>query len=208
MFGLDLKVLKTAGTSNPPHQGKYRFVSNFNHYLRCLAIIVALFVAAPFFTASAGAQSIGQVGPSAGIIAEQQQIIDGLNKRTDDFEAKIEASRDDDTALVEIRLQLEDIARQLLKSGLAFRPRIADINARIDQLGPPPAEGQPAEPDIVSSERQALVAEKAEINAVLGSAENLSLRVNGLIDHIAELAPRAVRSRPDQALHHQLCAVR
>jgi potassium efflux system protein len=187
LFGLDLKVLKTAGTSNPPHQGKYRFVSNFNHYLRCLAIIVALFVAAPFFTESAGAQSIGQVGPSAGIIAEQQQIIDGLNKRTDDFERKVEASRNDDIALVDIRLQLEDIARQLLKSGLAFRPRIADINARIAQLGPPPAEGQPAEPDIVSSERQALVAEKAEINTVLGSAENLSLRVNGLIDHISEL---------------------
>ena len=79
------------------------------------------------------------------------------------------------------------MARQLLKSGLAFRPRIADINARIAQLGPPPAEGQPAEPDIVSGERQALAAEKAEINAVLGSAENLSLRVNGLIDQIAEL---------------------
>ena len=75
----------------------------------------------------------------------------------------------------------------MLKSGLAFRPRIAEINARIEQLGPPPAEGQPAEPDIVSSERQALIAEKAEINAVLGAAESLSLRVNGLIDHIAEL---------------------
>ena len=44
-------------------------------------------------------------------------------------------------------------------------------------------QGQPAEPDIVTSERQALVAEKAEINAVLGAAENLSIRVNGLIDH-------------------------
>ena len=70
---------------------------------------------------------------------------------------------------------------------LAFRPRLAEINARIEQLGPPPAEGQPPEPDIVTAERQALIAEKAEINAVLGLPKHLSIRVNGLIDQIAEL---------------------
>ena len=47
--------------------------------------------------------------------------------------------------------------------------------------GPPPAEGQPPEPDIVSAERSALVAEKAEINAVLGIAESLSVRVDNLV---------------------------
>ena len=105
--------------------------------------------------------------------------------------------------LVEIRLQLEDLARALLKSGLAFRPRLAEINARIEQLGPPPGEGQPAEPEIVTSERQALAAEKAEINAVLGAAEILSLRVNGLIDRIAELRRELFAQPADQALRHR-----
>ena len=157
----------------------------------------------------AGAQSIGQVGPSSRHhrrAAADHRRADA--SKTDDFETKIEASRDDDTTLVEIRLQLEELARQLLKSGLAFRPRLAEINARIEQLGPPPAEGQPAEPDIVSSERQALVAEKAEINAVLGAAESLSLRVNGLIDQIAELRRELFAQLPDQALRHQLRAGR
>ena len=51
------------------------------------------------------------------------------------------AKPEDDAKLVEIRLQLEELPRQLLTSGLAFRPRLTEINARIEQLGPPPAEG-------------------------------------------------------------------
>src|SRR6185369_9496047 len=109
------------------------------------------------------------------------------SKKINDIADRIEAASDDDGKLVEIRLQLADLAGAVLQSGVAFRPRIAEINARLEQLGPPPAAGQPAEPDIVSGERAALLAEKAEINAVLGVAEGLSVRVDNLVDHIAEL---------------------
>ena len=160
---------------------------NFGQHLGRLAIVFALLIAAPFVAAPVWAQSADPAGPASGIVDEQQKIVDELKRKTDEFETRIAASRDDDNMLVEIRLQLEDLARALLKSGLAFRPRLAEINARIEQLGPPPGEGQPAEPEIVTSERQALAAEKAEINVVLGAAETLSLRVNGLIDRIAEL---------------------
>ena len=162
-------------------------MGNFGQHLGRLAIVFALLIAALFFAAPVWAQSLDPAGPASGIVDEQQKIVDELKQKTDEFETRIAASRDDDNMLVEIRLQLEDLARALLKSGLAFRPRLAEINARIEQLGPPPGEGQPAEPEIITSERQALAAEKAKINAVLGAAETLSLRVNGLIDRIAEL---------------------
>ena len=61
-----------------------------------------------------------------------------------------------------------------------------EINARLEQLGPAPAAGQ-TEPEIVTSERQALTSEKAEINAVLGQAESLSIRVNQLVEKIGQL---------------------
>ena len=84
--------------------------------------------------------------------------------------------------------ELEEMARDLLASGVAFRPRLSEINSRVEQLGPPPAEGQPPEPEIVTQERQALAAEKAEINAVLGDGrESLSIRVSGLIDRIGTM---------------------
>ncbi|TIV62712.1 MAG: hypothetical protein E5V93_26830, partial [Mesorhizobium sp.] len=68
------------------------------------------------------------------------------------------------------------------------------INARVEVLGPPPAQGQPPEPAIVSNERSALVSEKAEINAVVASAQNLSVRVNGLVDKISVMRSELFRS--------------
>ena len=85
--------------------------------------------------------------------------------------ARSTATREDDAKLVEIRLQLEDLARRTADERRRLPAAPAGDQRRLEQLGPPPAEGQPPEPDIVTGERQALTAEKAEINAVLGIAE-------------------------------------
>ncbi|OWK21637.1 hypothetical protein AJ88_18110 [Mesorhizobium amorphae CCBAU 01583] len=86
------------------------------------------------------------------------------------------------------------MSRAALTSALAFRSRLTDINNRIETLGPPPAAGQPQEPDIVTGERQALASEKAEINAVIASAQNLSIRINGLIDKIGNMRSELFRN--------------
>ncbi len=146
-----------------------------------LLLLILFSVAGPFH---ALAQSVGNLG---GIVGEQQVVLDALRTKIDTLEKRIGDSVDDDGKLVEVRTELEGIGRQVLDSALAFRPRLNEINARLDQLGPPPAAGQPAEPDIVALERQNLLAEKAEINALVGVAENLSIRVSSLVDRIADL---------------------
>ena len=151
------------------------------HLWRALVLSLLLVAAA----VPACAQAVGQA-PST-VVADQRKIIDDLAKAADDLEKRITENARDDARLVGVRLELEELARSLLTSGIAFRPRLSEINARINQLGPPPAEGQPAEPDIVTSERQTLVAEKAEINAVIGVAESLSIRVSGLIAQISDM---------------------
>jgi potassium efflux system protein len=156
-----------------------------------LILIVALVVSAPT-SFDAMAQAIGQ--GAAGLIADQQKVIQDLTAKTDGLEKKITNNDEDDAALVDIRLQLEDMSRAALTSALAFRSRLTDINNRIETLGPPPAAGQPQEPDIVTSERQALASEKAEINAVIASAQNLSIRINGLIDKIGNMRSELFRN--------------
>jgi potassium-dependent mechanosensitive channel len=131
---------------------------------------------------AAVAQGVGSTGSP--LINSQRQAIDAIAKQTDEFEKRVVANAENDARLVEIRLKLEELSRSLLSTAVAFRPRLAEISSRLEQLGPAPAEGQPAEPDIIASERQELVAEKAEINAVLGVAESLSIRVSNLIDRI------------------------
>lgn len=121
------------------------------------------------------------------LVVEQQRALTDLQRRTEELEKRIAGSVDSDERLVDIRLGLEEVAAELLKSGVAFRPRLAEINSRLEQLGTPPADGQPPESELVAKERAGLLDEKAQINALIGTAEDLSIRVRKLIDRIAAL---------------------
>ncbi|PSJ55016.1 mechanosensitive ion channel family protein [Mesorhizobium ephedrae] len=149
----------------------------------CLALLLAVLVA----LAPAVATAQQPAAPGSSLVSQQRAAIDGLAKSTNDLEKRIDANAEDDVRLVEIRLQLEEVARDLIDSSVAFRPRLAEINDRIERLGPPPVDGAPPESEIVTAERQSLTAEKAEINATLGTAEDLSIRVNNLITRITEI---------------------
>ncbi|ANT52354.1 mechanosensitive ion channel family protein [Mesorhizobium amorphae] len=162
----------------------------FFRLLRLILILALVVAAPPSFDALA--QAIGQ--GAAGLITDQQKAIQDLTAKTDGLEKKIQEDGEDDASLVEIRLQLEEMSRAALTSALAFRSRLTDINNRIETLGPPPAAGQPQEPNIVTGERQALASEKAEINAVIASAQNLSIRINGLIDKIGNMRSELFRN--------------
>ncbi len=161
-----------------------RPINLFSALLRRFAVLTLLAVLAVAGSVAAIAQPSDTVAdaapPANGIVADQRQKIDAITAQVDAIEKKIDASAADDAGLVEIRSELEPVDKALLDSGVAFRPRLTEINSRIEQLGAPPAEGQPPEPEMVSNERRALANEKAEINVLLGKAEDLSVRVNGL----------------------------
>ncbi|HEY4192512.1 MAG TPA: mechanosensitive ion channel family protein [Mesorhizobium sp.] len=146
------------------------------------AVVLALLALLP---SGAAAQSVSET--ANGLVAAQQQVIQQLTAKTDDLEKQMQQNGQDDAALVEIRLKLEGLSQRSLESALAFRSSTADINARLEQLGPGPAEGQPAEPDIVTAERDALIAGKAQINGVIATAQTLSIRISGLIEQIGAI---------------------
>jgi small-conductance mechanosensitive channel len=160
--------------------------------LRRLALLVLLASVAASYPLVGNAQQPAAVGAdtdatAGGVVDTQRQTIDMLTVKVDVIEKEINASDENEEGLVKARAELETIDKALLDSGLAFRPRLSEINSRIEQLGPPPGEGQPPEPELVAKERQALATEKAEINVLLGDAEDLSVRVNGLVNKIATL---------------------
>ena len=143
----------------------------------------------PFLIGAAAAQDAEpQQAAVSTLVSEQVSALARLTARTDAVANTIAANAEDDAKLVDARLELEDILRETLAAGVAFRPRLSEINARLQELGPAPATGaEAAESELVSNERKALTAEKAEINVTLGKAEDLSVRVNGLINKIANL---------------------
>ncbi|MBX3569151.1 MAG: mechanosensitive ion channel family protein [Rhizobiaceae bacterium] len=154
-------------------------------FLARLLIVLLTCAAAALASQPAVAQMLGKSGSA--IVDEQRVVIEGLTFRTNELEKKIEVNAEDDARLVEIRLSLEEIARELINSSVSFRPRLTEINDRLGVIGAAaPADGT-TEPDVVAAEREGLLAEKSEINAALGVAEELSIRVNSLIVQITEI---------------------
>ena len=135
--------------------------------------------------------AVAQIGAAAPggptIVADMQPVIDGLAARAEELAKRVDANAEDDARLVDLRIELEALAREVLASGVAFRPRLTEINTQLELLGPAPAEGQPPEAEMVAQERAALLNEKSQINVLLGNAETISLRTNRLIDRISDL---------------------
>lgn len=117
----------------------------------------------------------------------KQEELDRLAARLTSFETAITERAADDAALLKLRLDLEAFSKELIGFGVSMRPRVTAINQRLDELGAPPKEGEPPEPELLTTERTALLQEKAVINAHLAAAENLSIRASAAIDRIGDL---------------------
>ncbi|TDQ35013.1 mechanosensitive ion channel domain-containing protein [Phyllobacterium brassicacearum] len=157
-----------------------------SRFLRQISLTIVALVLLAVSLQMAAAQAPAPVqAPVAGIVADQRPAIDALKKQIADFAQKKEKA-DSDAALADLRLNLEATAKKLLEIGVSFRPRITEINSRLEQLGPTPAQGQPPEAQVVTDERMRLTTEKAEINAVLGETEDMLIEVNKMIDGIVD----------------------
>lgn len=117
----------------------------------------------------------------------QKNELEGLVDRLVSIEGAIDRTATDDTALVKLRIDLDDFSKSLINFGVSLRPRLNEINARLDEIGAPPKPGEPAEPESLTRERQDLLEEKAQNNALLGEAESLSIRASKATDRIGSL---------------------
>jgi potassium efflux system protein len=146
----------------------------------------ALLCAAPGL-AQTPAAAPSALPSTASIYEAQKPVIDAIAAELATLEGRVARQAEDDAALVETRIELERLARQVIGAGVAFRPRLQEINARLEQIGAPPGDGMPPEPEIIANERTDLLRQKAEINALLGEAERLSLQINRVIETIGTL---------------------
>ncbi|WP_048646498.1 mechanosensitive ion channel domain-containing protein [Nitratireductor soli] len=121
------------------------------------------------------------------LLDSQRKEIANVERMVDRLARQVDEQATEDGKLVEIRVELERLAREVFNASLAFRPRLSEINGRLEQLGAARGEGEPAEPEAVLSERTRLLDEKASFNVLIGEAERLSVRISGVIDHIAQL---------------------
>lgn len=142
-----------------------------------------------------------QAVPQNNVVTQQKAVVEDLRAQIEDIAKSLNKSKNNDEALANIKVKIDGILKKLLDAGLAFRPRLSEINSRLEQIGPAPAEGKPAESEIVATERARLAAEKAEINTVLGFTEDASVQASQLVDQIGtmrrELFTQTLSQRTD-----------
>jgi Small-conductance mechanosensitive channel len=134
------------------------------------------------FFAPALAQAEGEeISPA--VVAAQQQL-DEADAHFAQLGKRVDENATDDAKLVELKVEVEQLVRSMLEIGVSLRPRLTEVKSRIDLLGPPPAEGEPAEPEAITAERKELATERAMINQLTGRAENIAIKAGELADKI------------------------
>lgn len=140
-----------------------------------LAALVALVV-----LAGAGA-GFAQIPP------EQQQVqekLEGQRAIVDGVEAALGRDGLRSSDLDDLRARLDPVRADLTTGVAALDPLLANLNHRVKEIGPKPADDAPAESASITAERDALSARAAELDAVLKQAKLLKVRADQLSDRI------------------------
>ncbi len=152
---------------------------------RLLSVLLAvlLLAASPALAQTAPASA----ADTATQLQQASADLDKAGAQLNSIRERVEKYRDDDARLVDLKVEAEALNRSILAISVATRPRLEAIKARQTELGDPPAEGAPPEADVVVEERKKLAAERNEINALTGEAENLSIEATKASNRVTEI---------------------
>ncbi|MGL4489582.1 MAG: mechanosensitive ion channel family protein, partial [Rhizobiaceae bacterium] len=147
--------------------------------LRPVQCIASLLIALIFFGLTISSAR-------ADFIDDQRALLDTIKVKVELSQKAIASEGADDAKLAQERTVLDQLVKDALAVAVAFRPKLDDINKRIEELGPSPDKGAPPEKDVVIQTRERLAREKSEINALLGVAEDLTVSIGKATDDVAE----------------------
>lgn len=144
-------------------------------------------------TQAPSAQPPADQAPAPAEPARDEQLTaagDRLNAAKDQLghlREQVDQHEQDDARLAELKVKVDALVREVLQISVDLRPRLNDVQTRLTELGSAPAEGQPPEAASVTEERGRLNAARAEVNAITGQAEDLSIEAKSLADRISDI---------------------
>ncbi|SIQ97686.1 Small-conductance mechanosensitive channel [Rhizobium sp. RU33A] len=128
------------------------------------------------------------------IVAAEKRVEEARTRLTG-LRDQVEQNLQEDGVLADLKVQSDALGREALAITVDLRPRIDAIQGRLTELGEPPAEGLPPESASVAEERSRLNAARAEVNALTGQAEDLSIEAKTLSDRISDTRRSLFTSR-------------
>jgi len=111
-------------------------------------------------------------------------------KQLDSLEDSIKKAMSDDDALVALAGKADDLNSTAAAISGRLKPHLDELSARLAKIGAPPKDGQPPEAPIVTQEREKLTASIAQLNVVMGDADNLTTAAARVSGQITEMRRR------------------
>ncbi|GLK54684.1 small-conductance mechanosensitive channel [Methylopila capsulata] len=137
--------------------------------LAALALLLGL-------AAAAAAQD--QAAPGAALDQARAQL--------DQIEATLKRDNLDDRTLSDMRDQIEPLSVAIGQAVTALAPQLASADARLEQIGPKPADGAPAESPDVVKERDAQTAARQKIDEQIKRGRLLQVEASQVSDEITQ----------------------
>lgn len=110
--------------------------------------------------------------PSAALERTSGEL-DQVRKQLAALQDNIKQNASDDNQLVTLAGKAEDLNGSVTAISDRLKPRATEMTTRLTQLGAAPKEGQPPEAAIVTQERDRLTTTLAQVNVLIGDADNL-----------------------------------
>ena len=112
--------------------------------------------------------------------------IESLRHSLDQVEATINRDGLNGDALADLRLRLAAIRDQLRARGSEIGPQLYETNARLQEIGQPPAKDAPPEAQTITADREQLQKLRAQLDAAQKQANLLRLRADNLSERVTE----------------------
>ena len=110
-----------------------------------------------------------------------------ISSMLDDLEKTVERVKDRDEDLSRVRTEIDRLPGEARRAIEAIAPKLADVRAQIDKLGPAPKAEEPAEAEAIAVERTRLGAVASALDGAIKSAELASERARQLAQRAQEL---------------------
>ncbi|MAM09226.1 mechanosensitive ion channel domain-containing protein [Martelella sp. AD-3] len=120
-------------------------------------------------------------------ISETATALDSYGDALSSISEAVGGEGGSDDALARLQVQVDQLQSELSKTDGAIQARLGDVRAQLAELGSAPGPGESPEPDVTTQERNTLLAERSELNALADRLSKLGSSAEETSDRVSEI---------------------
>lgn len=125
------------------------------------------------------------------VLSEQlEEVIKPVRRianQLEEFEKTVERVKDRDEELAKARLEIEKLPPAARQAMEAIKPKLADLNAQIQKLGPEAKTNEGGEAAVITSERTRLQKTAGQLDSAMKGADLLAVKAQQLVERVQNL---------------------